>query len=186
MTRSWRTLVSGAAVVAVLVGCSTEPEPDPTPAPTSTATASPSSGQDPTTSEDSSATTQEPLEELTGGEQNPTDGPPVWDEAAAADAQQRALAFMRAFARPDLPAEEWFEGIAGLMTEGGAQLFAYVDPINVPASEVTGEAQVLENVSPSLAEVHVDTDAGVYLVTLSRVSAGDPWLVDYADPVQEP
>lgn len=181
MTRSWRQVAAVAIVATVLVGCSSQHDPGPTQEPSSVAPSmSPS-----TENEDAPSTTEEPLEELTGGEQNPTAGPPVWDAAAAADAQERAVAFMRAFARPDLPAEEWYRGIAGLMTDNGAQLFAYVDPVNVPASEVTGQAQVLENVSPSLAEVHVETDAGLYLVTLSRVSAGDPWLVEYADPVQD-
>lgn len=183
MTRPWRLVVAVAIAAGLLVGCSSQPGPEPTQEPSvvapSTSTAPAAEGDQTTSS------TEEPLEELTGGEQNPTAGPPVWDEDAAADAQERAVAFMRAFARPDLPAEEWFQGISGLMTDNGAQLFAHVDPVNVPASEVTGQGQVLENVSPSLAEVHVETDAGVYLVTLSRVSDGDPWLVEYADPVQD-
>lgn len=89
---------------------------------------------------------------------------------------------MRAFARPDLSAEEWFEGIRGFMSDAGAEMFAYVDPRNVPATSVTGETQVLENVSPRLAEVMVTTDVGDYLVTLSRTTQDAVWLVEYADP----
>ncbi|HLR94739.1 MAG TPA: hypothetical protein VK053_09450 [Jiangellaceae bacterium] len=60
-------------------------------------------------------------------------------EQAAAD---RAVAFVRAFARPDLPGERWHAGTTGLMCPGGAELFAYVNPANVPASEVTGLVEV--------------------------------------------
>lgn len=125
----------------------------------------------------------EPMEELTGNEQNSVQPSPTWDEKAESAAADRAAGFMRAFARPDLPNDQWHAGIAGFMTDQGAQIFAYVDPANVPVSSVQG-AEVLPNVSASLAEVQVDTDAGPYLVTMIRTTTSGPWLVEYAAPVE--
>lgn len=179
-----RATLSGAAALFVFAaaGCSVggdEPattSPEPTPAEQSP------SEPEPTSSPPAEGTA--PMEELTGGEQNPTEAPPEWDEAAQREAADRAVAFMRAFARPDLSAEEWHAGIAGFMSDQGAEMFAYVDPANVPASQVTGEPEVLEEESTgTLAQLHVPTDAGTYLVTLTRVNQGDQWLVEYADPV---
>ncbi len=151
----------------------------------STVTANPSSRSSaPSAPADTAQLETAPMEQLTGGEQNPAEEAPTWDAAAEEAAADRAVAFMRAFARPELPAEQWHAGIAGLMSPGGAELFAYVDPANVPASEVTGEVEVLDPSSGSLAEVHVATDAGTYLVTLTRINQADPWLVEYADPVE--
>ncbi|MCK6210559.1 hypothetical protein KZX45_08385 [Georgenia sp. EYE_87] len=172
-----RTVGIVAAVAAILTaaGCAATPaEPQPAAAP-----AAPSSA--PATS--SSRPTDEPMEELTGHEQDPIGPPPTWDETAAEEAADRAVAFMRAFARPDLTAQEWHAGIAGLMTTTGVETFAYVDPAAVPATTVTDGGEVLDTGSASLAEVRVGTDAGPYLVTLTRTGATDPWLVEYADPI---
>lgn len=125
----------------------------------------------------------EAMEELTGGEQHPSEPSPTWDADAERAAAERAAAFMRAFARPDLPDDDWHAGIAGFMTIQGAQEFAYVDPANVPASSVES-ARVLANVSASLAEVEVTTDAGTYLVTMIRTTANTPWLVEYTAPLE--
>ncbi len=123
----------------------------------------------------------EPMEELTGAEQNPREAAPTWDSQSQRAAEARALTFMRAFARPHLTDELWHEGVAGLMTPQGAEMFAYVDPANVAPTSAE-EATALPNESASLAEVHVATDAGAYLVTMIRTSAAGPWLVEYAEP----
>lgn len=125
------------------------------------------------------------MENLTGqGRRAGQHAPPTQDAQTVEKAGDRAMAFMRAFARPDLTAENWHAGIAGFMTPETAELFAYVDPTNVPATQVTGEPRVLESRSAYLAEVHVPTDGGTYLVTLARTAADQPWLVTYAEPME--
>ena len=124
------------------------------------------------------------MEDLTGQEQATDHAPPTWDDHAAAEAGDRAVAFLRAFARPDLPAEDWHAGLTGFMTPEAAELFAYVDPANVPATQVTGTPAVSPGGSVYLAVVQVPTDAGTYRVTLTRTAAGQPWLVTYADPAE--
>lgn len=116
------------------------------------------------------------------GTPSPVSDVPVWDDEAADLAGQQAVAFMRAFARPDLPEAEWMQGIKGFLTSNGAEIYGTVDPANVPATEVIGEPTVHESFAAAVALVDVDTDAGTYQVTLTRIKQSDPWLVDYAEP----
>ncbi|MPV87579.1 hypothetical protein GB882_02775 [Georgenia ruanii] len=121
------------------------------------------------------------MEDLSGQDQaNHT--PPVWDEAAKRDAESQAVAFMRAFARPDLPARDWLAGIQPFMAPEARDYYAAVDPRNVPASAVTGTAAAQDGPSAYVATVVVGTDAGDYVVTLTRTAAGAPWLVQHAEP----
>lgn len=179
------TAATSIAALLVIGGCG-DGEELAADAPATAGIVAPTSDAGPTAdpAASSAEADQRPMEELSGGEQNPTEGPPSWDAAAEQAALDRAVTFMRAFARPDLPDDQWHAGIAGQMTPAGAELFAYVDPRNVPASEITGQARVLDHSSGSLAEVHVETDAATYLVTLTRVSQAAPWLVEYADPLE--
>ncbi|MFH5824286.1 hypothetical protein [Georgenia sp. AZ-5] len=157
-------------LTALLAGCSpTGPPASPTatPAPSPSATAT---GE------------AEPLEELAGQEQADAHVPPAWDAPARADAEARAAEFMRAFARPDLPAEEWLDGLRPLMAPEARDYYAAVDPRQVPASAVTGPATAQETGSAYLATVVVGTDAGDYAVTLTRTADGEPWLVQRAEP----
>lgn len=160
-------------------GSGAEPENDSPSTSQSQATTSP--GESPAAQETGSSA---PMEDLSQSNREPKGEAPTWNEEAAAEAAARAEAFMRAFARPELGADEWYAGVAGFLTDEAKKLFTHVDPSSVPASEVTGEIEVQENQAPTLAEVHVGTDAGVYLVTLTRVVADDPWMVSYAEPVE--
>ena len=127
--------------------------------------------------------TAEPMEELEEDSGAP-ESVPVWDEAAREEAAARAVGFMTAFGRPTLPADRWLVGIQGLMAPEARDWFAYVDPANVPVTAVTGPADVRDVGSAYLAEVLVPTDAGPYLVTLSRRTGTEPFLVTGAAPVE--
>lgn len=113
----------------------------------------------------------------------PAPASPTWDDAAAADAWTTAIGAMRAFGRPDVDAEVWYEELAGHLTAAGQQAFYGVDPATVPVRAVAA-ATVAPNVSPYLAEVVVDTDAGPYWLQLVREGAGEPWRVDRLEPLQ--
>ncbi|KAE8763440.1 hypothetical protein [Georgenia thermotolerans] len=172
MAGAGRAGATAVLAVALLAACSPTPEP-PSPSPTTTATLAPSSTPSPTDSA--------PMEGDLGG-QDQEHTPPVWDEAAKHDAEAQAVAFMRAFARPDLPARDWLAGIQPLMAPEARTYYAAVDPRNVPPTAVTGTATAQDWPSAYVATVVVGTDAGDYAVTLTRTAAGAPWLVQHAEP----
>ena len=55
--------------------------------------------------------------------------------------------------------------------------YAGTDPGVIPARRITGPATVTPASLPALARVAVPTDAGIYLVLLSR-TPGQPWVVE--------
>lgn len=113
----------------------------------------------------------------------PADSPePVWDDANRAAAEQAAVAAMTAFARPDLPSEQWWAEVAPHLSPQAQVDYQYVDPINVPARSVTGLATPAEAPSASVARVQVATDVGTYTVVLSRADAAAAWLVERFTP----
>lgn len=186
-----RRVALGLVATAVLAGCSSTPDPAPlspsSSSPSSSSTTQPaaptSASSSPYSLEDPSPVPQGPAmhENVPSLDREV----PVWDAAAEATAITAAETFMRAFARGDLDASAWHAGISGLMTPGGADLFVGTDPENVSAAAVTGAGAALPSRSVYLAEIQVPTDAGTYLVTLSRTSADGPWLVEYTDLLEE-
>ncbi|WP_448073299.1 hypothetical protein [Georgenia yuyongxinii] len=168
-----RAAAAALLALALLTACSPDAEaPEPTPPATATPSATPSASPGPSD--------PAPMEDVAG--QGAPHPPPVWDDAAKAAAQARAVEFMTAFARPDLPADQWLAGIQPLMAPEARETYAAVDPAQVPASALTGEAAVRDGTSPYIATAVVGTNAGDYTVTLSRTADGEPWLVQYADP----
>jgi hypothetical protein len=125
-----------------------------------------------------------------------TDGPntePPEDDAtvvpvpeAAGTSQEAAIAAaenaVAAFGRPDLPYQEWINGLYPLMTQTGAAAYEGTDPQNVPVHQVTGAGSILDGSTEVALIVQVPTDAGTYNVSLSRASADAPWLADRIRP----
>ncbi|HYN30350.1 MAG TPA: hypothetical protein VES95_10855 [Dermatophilaceae bacterium] len=107
---------------------------------------------------------------------------PSWDgrsRAAAVTAAQEAL---RRFARPGLSPAQWQDGLRPVLSEAGRQWYQYVDPAQVPATQVRPGARLVDVSSPYLAGVDVPTDVGVYRVLLSRLEAAAPWKVERFTP----
>ncbi|PPK98187.1 hypothetical protein CLV92_102340 [Kineococcus xinjiangensis] len=99
----------------------------------------------------------------------------------AREAVDRAVGFLRAFARKDLPQEEWWRGVVGFFTPAAAEVYSATAVENVPVSAVDAASARLEPASTAfLAVVTVDTDAGPHAVTLAR--AEGRWLVERYDP----
>ncbi|GAB7191810.1 hypothetical protein NUM3379_25180 [Kineococcus sp. NUM-3379] len=107
---------------------------------------------------------------------------PVWDDASRAGAVRVAGDLLRAFARRDLPAGEWFDGISPMLSPVAAQDHLGTDPVNVPVGAVTGEPVVTDSSSVWLARVSVPTDVGAYEVLLSRTGRGAPWFAERITP----
>lgn len=87
----------------------------------------------------------------------------------------------RAFARTDLPQQQWWDGVAGYFTPAASAIYQSTDVANVPVHKVVeGSAKLRPSSTKFRAEATVDTDAGTYIVTMIR--AGGEWLVDRATP----
>lgn len=185
-TRVQIGIVASAALIA-LTGCSAEPT---APATTVDATTS-APGSSPTPTPDVGAT---PLPPTPTATPIPTDvveehgGPvetftePTWDDASRTAALDAAVTAAEAFARPDVPYEQWWAELAPLMSAQAQVDYQYVDPANIPARAVTGAAVLVDETSASIAGVDVPTDVGTYTVTLSRGDAAGPWLVERIAP----
>jgi hypothetical protein len=128
----------------------------------------------------------EPTAGVPAGPGRPTASPrptePGWDEDSQAAAVAKAEALMEAFARPDLGEEEWWSGLAPLLSVEARLVYSAVDPANVPARRVTGTGKLLEGASAYIAQVQVPTDVGTYSVVLSRDSATAPWQGERITP----
>ena len=100
-----------------------------------------------------------------------THGPrpvPTWDEESRESATAAAVAVMTAYARPDLPFDQWWAGLQPLLDGKATQDYAYMDPARIVATSVTGPAVITDDTSAYVAFVDVPTNAGTYGVVLSR------------------
>lgn len=92
---------------------------------------------------------------------------------------------MELFARPGVEADTWWEDLEPHLSAQARHDYAYVDPRNVPASNVTGTGDLVTMDSPRVAIVHVPTDAGLYAVTLSRSPAEPEWVAERITPPED-
>ncbi len=107
---------------------------------------------------------------------------PQWDTQSRAAAAAAGEEVMRAFARPDLDHESWWAALEPLLSSEAQVDYAYVEPANIPAREVTAEPSVREDTSAYIAHVTVPTDIGEYTVLLSRQDGNAPWLAERITP----
>ena len=185
MTRHPVALVIAVALSAAAVsGCGTTPgtfsgrTPAASTSPPATLSPSPTSGS-PSTQANAAPP---PLDGVGPDEGDASPTPP--DASSAQQAQTRAGAFMRAFARTDLPQQQWWDGLAGYFTPAARAVYQSTDVANVPVHKVVeGSAHLRAGATKFRAEVTVDTDAGTYTVTMIR--AGGTWLVDRATPPKQ-
>lgn len=142
-----------------------------TPMPQETSGSSPSSLAGPP-GDDDGLQTLGPLGELT--------------PADLGSAHERAVTFLRAFAATDQPSAAWWADLQPLLSPAAAQDYSYVDPAGVPALEVqSAPVRDLPGGSPALLQVQVTTSRGDYVLTLTRTSSSEPWLVARCDPPGE-
>jgi hypothetical protein len=104
-------------------------------------------------------------------------------DADLASGYERAVAFLRAFAATDQDSSAWWAGIQPLLSQSAAEDYSYVDPAEVPTFEVQpASVRELPGGSSALVQVQVATSRGDYVVTLTRTSSTEPWLVSRCDP----
>lgn len=180
-----RATVAAAVAVIVLsvVGCGSGPAADRT-GPEVTLTTAPRIASTPTdpARPATPAPAPPPLDGEGGAGEDPDSASAVApDKASVRQARDRARAFMRAFARTDLPQEQWWAGVAGYFTPAAAAIYRNVDVANVPVHRVNERiVKLVKGSTRYRAVVTVGTDIGAYTVTLVR-AAGD-WLVERTTP----
>lgn len=108
------------------------------------------------------------------------------DEDSRTSALDSGMRVMTLFARRDIPAEQWINDLAPHLTLKAAQAYNHTDPTNVPATRITGAPTLTPASTPLVARVSVPTDAGVYLVILSRTDENPTWLADRIMPPEGP
>jgi hypothetical protein len=172
--------LGGLAVViacsaAVLTGCSSTPEPPPS-APSSSVPVTVPSGLTP-------APTGVPEQHDDGSTGSPKPGSTLaLDDAARSSALDRGQKVMELFARRNVTAQQWQADLAPYLTPQAAQAYSHVDPANVPPTKITGKVTLTPASTPLVARVSVPTDAGVYLVLMSRSDDSPVWLADRIMP----
>lgn len=112
------------------------------------------------------------------GDGDVPDHPPLPADPGNAAAADVAVAAMRAFARPDLDEDIWWRDFRAFLTTQAVLDYSYTDPAEVPASTLTGPPRVISSPGDTLARVQVPTDAGLYLVILTRSQELPQWRVD--------
>jgi hypothetical protein len=149
--------------------------------------ASDNPGAAPPSAAQSSAPSPAPTPTLTDpdtGEGTAPDLLPSPSTDAASDAAALALATkaMTAFARPQVPAPQWWADLLPFLSNPARRAYADTDPANVSAHGVTGPATLAAPVSGYLATAQVPTDVGVWTLLLSRPGQNAPWNVERFTP----
>lgn len=109
----------------------------------------------------------------------PTAGPPLLlDRAAARAARQTAMAALSAYARPHASATGWQARLWPHLSVAAREAYLGTDPATIVVRTVTGPARLTGSSLPALARVSVPTDAGIYLVVLSRSPDRPRWQVE--------
>ncbi|WP_026923440.1 hypothetical protein [Glycomyces arizonensis] len=139
------------------------------------------------------STSSDPSQELTvddgitapecEGAECEEDGSPLHDPYEEAElpeeAVEKALAFAEAWVdTAGKNSNTWFQGMQPYMTEEAAELMRGVDPISVPATAITGEAEV------DGGEVRIPMDTGVLVLPMKEGGndwAAQGWLVSAID-----
>jgi hypothetical protein len=110
---------------------------------------------------------------------------PTWDGRTAEKAAEAGSGAVAVFVRKDLSPVGWGARLRPLLTDRAAGDYLgddpagpATDPDNVPGTAVTGTATAGPGPSPYLAAVTVPTDAGRYVVLLSRTDGSAGWLVE--------
>ena len=90
-----------------------------------------------------------------------------------------AVAFVRAWARPDAEIEEWQASCQALSTPRFASALDAASSAAVPVSRVVGDTEIL-HATDGTASVRVPTDGGAVHVVLELTATG--WRVDGIEP----
>lgn len=101
------------------------------------------------------------------------------EEELPQEAVDRSVEFAEAWLNPNgYGADSWYNSILPFLTDEQADLMQGVDPVSVPAKEITGEP------APEGMKVGVPMDTGMLTLTMAEGSnnaSGNGWLVSAID-----
>lgn len=170
------TRILAAALIAasvVLSSCSTEPASNLTAGdaaiPTSSSAAPPA---------------PEPGPPMHEHETTPAPFPPDGQIAGRTPADL-TVAAMTAYIDPINDPQVWLERLAPYLSQQALAEFAYVDPDEIPATQLRGQPMVVDTGQQLLSYVQQDTDAGIYTVVLSVSDVGT-WQVERISATSPP
>ena len=105
-------------------------------------------------------------------------------EKAAVDA---AAKVMTAYADVSKPKDAWFQALAPLITTAWAQDAQYIQPSRLPVRKLTTGPSMVTATVPDGHQVRVKfgTDAGDWVVIMTRASEGAPWLASDVQPAKD-
>ena len=115
-------------------------------------------------------------------------GPPslAADAKAKEEAIEAAVKVMTAYTDTSKSKDEWFQALAPLITTSYAQDAQYIQPPRLKARTVTSAGSVMPADVPDGHQVRVKftTNAGEWVVIMTRASAGAPWLASNVLPLE--
>lgn len=115
-----------------------------------------------------------PATAATGAGPGDAAGDPSWPPPPTDVALMVARDFATEWAHPERTTDAWWKAVTVNCEPGFAEQLRSVDPRNVPATRITGSAQLIRR-SGDLLTVEVPTDAGT--LTVQIASIGGKWLV---------
>ncbi|MGC0252144.1 hypothetical protein [Pseudactinotalea sp. Z1748] len=102
---------------------------------------------------------------------------PSWEEDDQLAALERGREAMEAFARPEMAQVQWLEEMLVYVAPRARENFAHIDPASITATEVK-DVDLAQVSTASMAQVIAETDGHDYVVTMTRLAVGQPWLVE--------
>lgn len=104
--------------------------------------------------------------------------PTLRTDPARTDAAARAVVALTLFMRRDLTGPARASALRPFLAPLAARDYADVDPTKVPGTTVTGPPLVIPTAADRIARVQVPTDAGAYVIHLSRNPQDPQWRVE--------
>ena len=111
---------------------------------------------------------------------------PVWDAASRQSAIATAAKSMASFVGNHDWAPAWWASFSPNLNPTAYEAYKTVIPTNIAATAVTGEPAIVDESSPYLAGLHVQTNSGVYSILLQRDDATSQWFVERLEAVPAP
>lgn len=113
---------------------------------------------------------------------NPPARPPI-DDLGLALAQERGVAALSLFLRPDAPSDEWLTALTPYLTPDAYDAFTAGKPANLARVDIyADQATVAEHATAVTAIVIVPTSGGTWHVSMTRSGIDDPWFVGRFQP----
>lgn len=157
----------GAVLVALVVaGCAPQAASQ-APAVPSPSTGHPTLGPADVSSEDADALSDPDASEAV----------PVWTAESRQAVLEVATAALQAWARPDLPHDQWWSGLSGYLTAGARDVVVLTDPANIPVTSIAAVSLPDEGQTAYVGWVAAETNDGPWWVLVAWQPDGT-WLVD--------